>query len=77
VVMAAGLRPNITINPLEDMTTVTVRIVDALTGDHSFDSAETLSVFALGLVLFIFTVCLNALSLSIMRSFSRKYRLQG
>ena len=77
VVMEAGLRPNITINPLEDMTTVTVRIVDALTGDHSFDSAETLSVFALGLVLFIFTVCLNALSLSIMRSFSRKYRLQG
>lgn len=75
VVMAAGLRPNITINPLEDMTTVTVRIVDALTGDHEFNGAQTLSVFALGLVLFVFTVLLNTASLYIMRHFNKKYRL--
>ena len=77
VVMAAGLRPHITLNPLEDMTTVTVRIVDALTGDQAFNSAETLSAFALGLVLFIITLVLNIISLYIMRSFSKKYRLQS
>lgn len=75
VVMAAGLRPNITLNPLEDMTTVTVRIVDALTGDHEFDGAQTLSVFALGLVLFVFTILLNTASLYMMKHFNKKYRL--
>ena len=53
VVMAAGLRPNLSWNPLEDMTTVTVTIVNALVGDFEFSSPETLSAFALGLVLFV------------------------
>lgn len=73
VVMAAGLRPNLTINPLEDMTTVTVRIVDALTGDLAFDSPETLSAFALGLVLFVVTLLLNLASLILVRRFRQKY----
>ncbi|PJF38623.1 MAG: phosphate ABC transporter permease subunit PstC, partial [Phototrophicales bacterium] len=69
VVMAAGLRPNLTWNPLEDMTTVTVRIVDALVGDQAFDSPETLSAFALGLVLFVITLLLNIASLRQIRNF--------
>jgi len=73
VVMAAGMRPNLTWNPLEDMTTVTVRIVDALTGDQAFDSAETLSAFALGLVLFVVTLALNLLSVILVRRFRQKY----
>lgn len=73
VVMAAGLRPNLTLNPLEDMTTVTVRIVAALTGDTAFDSAETLSAFALGLVLFVITLALNLVSTIMVRRFRRKY----
>jgi len=73
VVMAAGLRPNLTWNPLEDMTTVTVRIVDALTGDQAFDSPETLSAFALGLVLFVITLCLNLVSTVMVRRFRQKY----
>jgi len=75
VVMAAGLRPNITWNPLEDMTTVTVRIVDSLVGDHAFDSPDTLSAFALGLVLFVITLLLNMLSLSQIRKFKVKYKV--
>ena len=75
VVMAAGLRPNLTWNPLEDMTTVTVRIVDALVGDHSFDSPETLSAFALGLVLFVITLVLNMISLRQIRKFKAKYKI--
>lgn len=73
VVMAAGLRPNLTWNPLEGMTTVNVRIVDALTGDQAFDSPETLSAFGLGLVLLLLTLCLNILSLTVIRKFRQRY----
>ena len=74
-VMAAGLRPNLSWNPLEDMTTVTVRIVDALVGDHAFDSPDTLSAFALGLVLFVVTLLLNVISLRLIRKFKEKYEI--
>src|SRR5690606_30576284 len=56
-VMAAGLAANLTANPFEAVTTVTVQIVTLLTGDQEFDSAKTLSAFALGLVLFVMTLC--------------------
>lgn len=74
VVMAAGVRANLSWNPLEDMTTVTVRIVDALTGDHAFNSPETLSAFALGLVLFVVTLILNVVSVYTIRVFKEKYK---
>lgn len=73
VVMAAGVRPNLTANPLEDMTTVTVNIVASLTGDQAFDSPMTLSAFALGLVLFIVTLALNLISTILVRRFKQKY----
>lgn len=75
VVMAAGLRPNLSINPLEDMTTVTVTIVNALVGDFEFNSPATLSAFALGLVLFVITLILNMISLSMIRKFKEKYKV--
>ena len=49
VVMAAGLAANLTVNPLEAVTTVTVQIVTLLVGDQEFDSPKTLAAFALGL----------------------------
>lgn len=73
VVMAAGLRPNLTWNPLEGMTTVTVRIVDALTGDQEFNSPLTLSAFGLGFVLLVLTLILNVVSISVVRRFRLKY----
>jgi phosphate transport system permease protein len=75
VVMAAGLRPHLTWNPLEGMTTVTVRIVNALTGDLAFDSAETLSAFGLGLALFVVTLILNVISTVVIRRFKQQYEL--
>ncbi|WP_404298005.1 phosphate ABC transporter permease subunit PstC [Halomonas sp.] len=77
VVMAAGMRPNLSGNPLEEMTTVTVRIVAALTGDLEFESAETLSAFALGLVLFAVTLSLNLVSVLMIRRFRDKYRVNN
>ncbi len=75
VVMAAGLRPNLSWNILQDMTTVTVRIVDALVGDQAFNSPETLSAFALGLMLFITTFVLNTFSMIQIRRFKEKYKI--
>ena len=59
VVMAAGLAANLTANPLEAVTTVTVQIVTLLIGDQEFDSAKTLSAFALAFTLFVITFILN------------------
>lgn len=73
VVMAAGLAANLTANPLEAVTTVTVQIVTLLTGDQEFDSAKTLSAFALGLLLFAITLCLNVVALKIVDRFKEQY----
>lgn len=73
VVMAAGLTANLTVNPFEAVTTVTVQIVTLLTGDQEFDSAKTLSAFALGLLLFVVTLALNVLALRIVRKYREKY----
>mgnify|MGYP000754132424 CR=1 FL=1 len=73
VVMAAGLLPNLTANPLETMTAVTVHIVSNLTGDQEFDSALTLSAFGLGLVLFVITLVLNIVSTIMVRRFKQAY----
>ena len=73
VVMAAGLAANLTVNPLDAVTTVTVQIVTLLTGDQEFDSAKTLSAFALGFVLFVATLLLNVLALHVLRTYREKY----
>jgi phosphate transport system permease protein len=73
VVMAAGLAANLTANPLEAVTTVTVQIVTLLVGDQEFDSAKTLAAFALGLALFFVTLGLNVLALRIVRRYREEY----
>jgi phosphate transport system permease protein len=73
VVMAAGLAANLTANPLEAVTTVTVQIVTLLVGDQEFDSAKTLAAFALALVLFAVTLCLNVVALATVRKYREKY----
>ena len=73
VVMAAGLAANLTLNPLEAVTTVTVQIVTLLTGDQEFDSAKTLSAFALGLLLFLVTLILNMVALRIVKKYREQY----
>jgi len=73
VVMAAGLSANLTINPLETVTTVTVQIVTLLVGDQEFDSPKTLAAFALGLMLFVTTLCLNVVALYVVRRYREQY----
>jgi phosphate transport system permease protein len=73
VVMAAGMSANLTGNPLEAVTTVTVQIVTLLTGDQEFDSPKTLAAFALGLTLFVVTLILNVIALHIVRKYREQY----
>ncbi len=73
VVMAAGLTANLTVNPLQSVTTVTVQIVTLLVGDQEFDSPKTLAAFALGLLLFVVTLCLNVVALKVVRKYREQY----
>jgi phosphate transport system permease protein len=73
VVMAAGLVANLTVNPFEAVTTVTVQIVTLLVGDQEFDSPKTLAAFALGLVLFCVTLALNIIALHVVRKYREQY----
>ncbi len=73
VVMAAGLAANLTVNPLKTVTTVTVQIVTLLVGDQEFDSPKTMAAFALGLMLFLVTLCLNVIALHVVRKYREQY----
>lgn len=73
VVMAAGLAANLTANPLAAVTTITVQIATLLVGDQEFDSPKTLSAFALGFVLFFFTLVLNYIALRIVQKYREQY----
>jgi phosphate transport system permease protein len=73
VVLGAGAIAKFSANPLEAMTTITTRIVSQLTGDTDFSSPETLVAFALGLTLFVLTLCLNVIALYIVRKYREQY----
>jgi phosphate transport system permease protein len=73
VVMAASTAANLTANPLESMTTVTVQIVALLTGEGSFDHPATLAAFALGFVLFLVTLALNFVALRVVKKYREAY----
>lgn len=73
VVLAAGVAARLQINPFEPMTTVTVKIVNQLTGDLEFTSPQTLVAFALGITLFAITLCLNIYALYIVRKYREQY----
>jgi phosphate transport system permease protein len=73
VVMAAGLAARLTINPFESVTTVTTQIVALLTGEQEFDNPKTLAAFALGLALFLITLLLNLIALTVVRRYREAY----
>ncbi len=73
VAMAAGLSANLTANPFAAVTTVTVQIASTIRGDQEFNSPKTLSVFGLGLVLFVVTLILNVVALRVVQKYREKY----
>jgi phosphate transport system permease protein len=47
--------------------------VTLLVGDQEFDSAKTRAAFALGLVLFVATLGLNVIALTVVRRYREQY----
>ncbi|MEL6793148.1 MAG: phosphate ABC transporter permease subunit PstC, partial [Pseudomonadota bacterium] len=72
VVMAAGQGANLTANPLEAVTTVTVQIVMLITGDTDAATAAG-PAFTLGFTLFCVTLGLNFVALRIVRRYREMY----
>ena len=59
VVLAAGATPNMSLNPLEGVQTMTAYIVQVAMGDVQAGGIEYLSSFAVGTLLFVMTLTMN------------------
>lgn len=73
VVLAAGRNPTLWASPLESVETMTAYIVAVVGGESTPGSAESLSLFAVGLVLFLMTLALNVLSGIVLRRYREVY----
>lgn len=73
VTIAAGASPNLALNPLQSVQTMTAYIVQVATGDIAHGGIEYSSVFAVGITLFLFTLFLNSLAQFIARRFREEY----
>ena len=74
VTVAAGLQPNMTLNPLEGMQTMTSYIAAAGAGDVATGSIEYKSIFAVGLLLFVITFLMNMISIRLVRKYRQAYQ---
>jgi phosphate transport system permease protein len=73
VVLAAGSTPNFTLNPVESIQAMTAYIATTATGDISTGSLDYKSVFAVGTVLFVLTLAMNAISIRLARRYREVY----
>jgi phosphate transport system permease protein len=73
VAIAAGATPNLTLNPLESVQTMTAYIVQVSMGEVVFGSVEYRTIFAVGLALFAITLLMNVLSILVLRRFREVY----
>jgi phosphate transport system permease protein len=67
VTLAAGSTPNLSFNPLESTQTMTAYIVQISLGDMPAGGIESLTTYAVALMLFIFCFCLNSLGIKFMK----------
>lgn len=74
VVLAAGMRPQISLNPLTSIETMTAYIIAVTGGEASYGSPEYLSLFAVGMALFLMTLTLNLLSALVLRRYREVYQ---
>lgn len=62
VAIAAGQQPRLTADPRVPVETMTAYIVQVSLGDTPTGTLEYRTIFAIGLALFVMTLCLNAVS---------------
>ncbi len=73
VAIAAGATPNLTLNPLVSVQTMTAYIVQVSMGEVSFGTVEYRTIFAVGLTLFALTLLMNVVSNVILRRYREVY----
>lgn len=73
VAIAAGNLPNMTVNPFEQIQTMTAYIVQAVKGEAPRGSLTYESIFAIGALLFVITFSLNVLAQRFVRRFREVY----
>jgi len=73
VTLAAGATPNLTLNPLESIQTMTAYIVQVSLGDTPAGTLSYQTLFAVGVVLFSMTLVLNLIANSIMNRYRDVY----
>lgn len=74
VTIAAGNLPNLTLNPLESMQTMTAYIVQASLGDTPQGTIVYRTLFAVGMMLFLVTLAMNVLSQWVLSKFREEYQ---
>ncbi|MGL5821612.1 MAG: phosphate ABC transporter permease subunit PstC [Sarcina sp.] len=67
VAIAAGAKPQMTLNPLESVQTMTGYMVSVAMGDITYGSIEYKTIFAVGGILFIMTFVLNIIAKRIVK----------
>ena len=73
VAIAAGMMPNLTLNPLEPVQTLTAYIVGVSIGDVPHGTIEYKTIFAAGVTLFLMTLFLNILGFWFKRKIREVY----
>ena len=73
VAIAAGMQPNLTLDPTQPAATITAFIVQVSLGDLPHGSVGYQSIFAAGLVLFVITLAFNVLGYFLRRRFREAY----
>ena len=74
VVLAAGMRPQIALNPLTSVETMTTYMVAVTNGEASYGTPKYFSLFAVGMALFVMTLALNVLSGLVLRRYREVYQ---
>ena len=73
VTLAAGATPNLTLNPLESIQTMTAYIVQVSLGDTPAGTLTYQTLFAVGAVLFLITLVLNVVANFVMKRYQEVY----
>lgn len=73
VTLAAGLQPRLSLNPLESIETLTTYIVQVSSGDTQQGGTAYLTIYAVGITLFVMTLLMNILAGYISRKFREVY----
>ena len=73
VTIAAGATPKLTLNPLESIQTMTSYIVQLSLGEAPHGSLEFNTIFAVGFLLFLMTLCMNVVGHFVVKRWQEKY----